>query len=150
MDKFDPEQLEPDPPRQFDIGEEAVQKAEDLVPEAPDTEQHYSDADPRLRNEFWKLVLLYKFAIMGLALGACLVVFGVDVSRGSGLFALSLGVFGYATLLARRVQSKAEAGTYETVESDGATAGEDVVEGDDVNERTDRSDTATQTLERPE
>lgn len=52
------------------------------IPEAPDLAAAAEDADPRLQNLFWGLVVLFNVAILAVALGVMLIAFGVDATLG--------------------------------------------------------------------
>jgi len=70
------------------------------VPEAPDLTAAAEDADPRLQNLFWGLVVLFNVAIVAVALGVMLIAFGVDETLGlqvllGGLVLTAYGVYRY-------------------------------------------------------
>lgn len=73
----------------------------------------YSDVDPAFRTLFWKIVLLYKLAIVGLSLGVLFVVFDANPTLGSQL-ALGGGIaFLYGLYLTRKGKAKLDAGEYD-------------------------------------
>jgi len=70
------------------------------VPEAPDLTAAAADADPRLQNLFWGLVVLFNVAILAVAVGVMLIAFGVDATLGfqvllGGLILSVYGVYRY-------------------------------------------------------
>ena len=100
-----------------------VPKAEVPTPEAPSTEvpstdpdrltARYNDADPQFKALFWKLVVLYKFGLMGLAFGLLLLAFGADSTWGTTLAVGGGGLLVYALYLTRRGQRRLDAGEFD-------------------------------------
>ena len=100
-----------------------VPKAEVPAPEAPSPEvpstnpdrltARYNDADPQFKALFWKLVVLYKFGLMGLTFGLLLLVFGADSTWGTTLAVGGGGLLVYALYLTHRGQRRLDAGEFE-------------------------------------
>lgn len=92
----DPEDLEP---REFDpdsMGPKA--------PEIPDYSEKAADADPEVSALFWKLVLVFNVAVMGVSLGLMFGVFRNNWELGSQLLAGGLILGGYGFYRYRRFQ----------------------------------------------
>lgn len=85
-----------------------------LAPDDPDPSTDPADgsADPELRVLFWKLVLLYKVAILGGTLGVLLVVFDQGPAVGPELLAGAALLFGYALYATRRGKERVDAGEF--------------------------------------
>ena len=72
-----------------------------------------ADVDPEFKVLFWKLVLLYKLGIIGLALGTLLTVFGSHPTRGPALAIGGAGLVVYAMVLTRRGKARLDAGEFD-------------------------------------
>jgi hypothetical protein len=70
------------------------------------------DIDAGLLRMFWKLVLLYKFSLIGTTLGALLVAFEQGPNVGPELLAGGLAVLGYSLYLTRRAKARIDAGEF--------------------------------------
>lgn len=120
-DPFDPDSSVPgheedDPLEQFELN------PDELRPDEPAATGR--SAPPGLKKLFWKLVLLYKVALIGVTLGVLLVVFGVDESRGGALVLGGLALLGYALYLTKRGKTRVEDGEFDTGGTDEGTPGE--------------------------
>lgn len=104
--------------------------------EIPDTTASYNKADPVLKAQFWKLVLVYKVGILATSLGAVVVYF-----RGSTLAAqaAALGVvtLAYALYETRNLKGRVDAGEFEHDDPG-------VVEHADENEDGNKDDDTTE------
>lgn len=78
-----------------------------------------TEVDTGLRTMFWKLVFLYKFALLGLTLGALLLVFDAGPDVGAELLAGSLALFGYTIYRTKRGKERVEAGEFDDEKSEG-------------------------------
>lgn len=124
----------------FDFGgseEDAVAPEEPTVdvpeaPKPPDYAAKYEDVDTDLRVVFWRVVFLWKFAVIGLTLGALLFVFDGGPSLGLELLALGAILLGYAIVRTKRDKERIESGEFET--DDG---GDDAGDANSSNDRTD-------------
>lgn len=94
---------------------------------AEELEERAADVDPQLKALFWKLVLLYKLGLIGLAVGAVLVFLGDYPTRGSLLVAGSVALLLYAVVQTRQGKARLDAGEFDL----------DTDEEDDPTERTD-------------
>ena len=100
-----------------------VPKAEAPRPEVPSPEvpstnpdrltARYHDADPQFKALFWKLVVLYKFGLMGLTFGLLLLVFGADSTWGATLTAGGGGLLLYGIYLTRQGKRRLDAGEFD-------------------------------------
>lgn len=96
------------------------------MPDTPTTDastlqQRYSQVDPEFRLLFWKLVLVYKVAIIGLTLGLLLVGFGERPDMGRPLAAGGAALFVYGLYLTRRGKARLDAGEYDLSYEDDAS-----------------------------
>jgi len=92
----------------------------------PSTDPADGSVDPELRVLFWKLVLLYKVAILGGTLGVLLVVFDQGPAVGPELLAGAALLFGYALYATRRGKERVDAGEFDD-ESPDTDAGDGAV-----------------------
>jgi hypothetical protein len=95
-----------------------VSPPEVSAPEPPSPDVDYEDADTGLKVLFWKLVLLYKAAILGTSLGALFLVFEPGSGVGLPLFVGGVGLLGYTLYQTRRGKQRIDAGEFDT-EGDG-------------------------------
>lgn len=80
---LDDKYKEPDVDEHFDI--------EPNIPEAPSAE----DADPKLRNRFWSLVVIFNIAILAVSAGGMLLLFRENVELGLQLFLAGVVITAY-------------------------------------------------------
>ncbi|MFC7073319.1 hypothetical protein ACFQJ7_01100 [Halovenus rubra] len=88
------------------------------VPDPPSTRTEElrtqaSDVDPAFKTLFWKLVFLYKIAVLGLTLGILLWVFDSHPTRGPALTVGGVLLFLYAIELTRRGKARLDAGEFD-------------------------------------
>jgi len=88
------------------------------VPEPPSTRteelREQADAvDPAFKTLFWKLVLTYKLAIIGLTLGILLSVFGSHPTRGPALAVGGAVLLLYAMVQTYRGKARVDAGEFD-------------------------------------
>jgi len=69
--------------------------------------------DPAFKALFWKLVLLYKLAVIALTLGVLLLVFDTYASYGTPLAAGGTVLLVYALYLTSRGKARLDAGEYD-------------------------------------
>lgn len=163
-DPFDPERFEPDPveeanPFENESGESTVTQSQDQpssatevrkptapevqtpsAPETPSPQENYSDAPAELKTLFWKLVVLYKFSIVGTTLGALLVISGVATTSGAWLLAGSLVLFGYTLYQTKRGKERVETEELELDSSGSEPADESGEESADEIENASRDE----------
>lgn len=110
------EEADHEPPtdgEQFDV----VGRFDEPATDPPDPEQRFDlsvpeptpgdgDVHPRIRFHFWRLLLVFNVALLGLALGPVLVVF--DGNRALGVPVFAGGVLLFAYGLYRYRDAKAE------------------------------------------
>lgn len=116
-DNFDPERHEPDPLEEFDLDPDEL--TDDLTFEETGDESmglSSENAPPGLKTLFWKLVLFYKVAIIGVTVGALLVIFDVRAESGMMVLFGGLLVFAYTLFLSWRGKRRVERGEFETDE----------------------------------
>lgn len=103
-----------------DIGVDAPRPkrptAEVSTPRTQELRSKSADADPGLKRLFWKLVALYKIAILGLVFGVVLSVFDSHPTRGPALVVGGTVLFVYALVLTRRGKARLDAGEFERTE----------------------------------
>jgi hypothetical protein len=75
-----------------------------------------TDVDPGVRRLFWKLIALYKVAILGFVLGVLFWVFGSHPTRGPALVVGGTVLFVYALVLTRRGKARLDDGEFEGTE----------------------------------
>lgn len=131
----DPDDLfEPDEPeteygeQQFNSDNPAAQYEEGTfdtsqsIPEAPEpddlTDVDYSDVDPELRQLFWKLVLVVKFALISLTLGALFLTVGNDASLGVQFLAFGAILVSYGAYQYRKSKARIDSEEFDSVQSD--------------------------------
>jgi len=130
-DRFDPERNEPDPLEQFDLDPDRL--TDDFTfEESTDESMGLSseNAPPELKTMFWKLVLFYKVSLIGVTLGALLVLFDVRADNGMMVLLGSLALLGYTLYLSWRGKHRVEEGEFETDDEEAGDAGMDT--GDPV------------------
>lgn len=92
------------------------------VPEAPEPDDlsdvDYTDVDPELRQLFWKLVLVVKFALISLTLGALFVTLGNDPSLGTQFLAFGAVLVSYGVYQYRKSKSRIDAEEFDPVQSE--------------------------------
>lgn len=81
------------------------------IPEVTTAE---TDVPPEVLKAFWVVVLLVNGAVLALSLGALVLVFEGDVTRGGALLAVGIMLFGSATYRYRRYRRDAPEDTDET------------------------------------
>ena len=115
-DRFDPERFEPE--HEPDLGPEipSAPRVEQPATTTPGTPGADTTVDPQLRVLFWKLVLLYKFSLLGLTLGILLVVFDTYATIGLQILAGSAVLFGYTLYRTKRGKQRIDRGEFETDE----------------------------------
>lgn len=86
------------------------------TPRTQELRSKSADVDPALKRLFWKLVALYKVAIIGLVLGVLFWVFGSHPTRGPALVVGGAVLLVYALVLTRRGKARLEAGEFERTE----------------------------------
>jgi hypothetical protein len=121
IDPLDPEQFEPDPAEEQDLGPDAPE------PSIPSVDTDASAADPALRAMFWKLVLLYKVAILGVTIGVLLVAFDTRAGAGIRLLAGAVLLLGYTLYRTYRNKQRLDAGEFH--DTDGGPAEDTVTDG---------------------
>ena len=134
IDPLDPEQFEPDPAEEQDLGPDAPE------PSIPSVDTDASAADPALRAMFWKLVLLYKIAILGVTIGVLLVAFDTRAGAGIRLLAGAVLLLGYTLYRTYRNKQRLDAGEFH--DTDGGPA-EDTATDDGSADDTTAADGAT-------
>lgn len=104
-DRLDPE----DPAAPY---EEGTFDTSPSVPEAPTpdspTEVGYEDVDPELRQLFWKLVIVVKFSLITLTLGALFVTLGNRPTLGRQFLAFGFVLVSYGVYQYRKSKSRIE------------------------------------------
>jgi len=123
-DSFDTEPPDPTPSAPDDPSPEAPEQ-ETPSPEIPSPADSYGDADPALRAGFWKLVLLFKLAIIGLTLGSLIAWFRADYVLGGQLLFGGGALFLYGVYRTRDLKRRLDAGEFDRGEADTEAAGED-------------------------
>lgn len=118
-DRFDPERFERDSLENADgtSYESMAPQPRDPTPsppEAPSVEGGGANVDPGLKVLFWRLVLLYKFSVLGLTLGTLLVIFDVSADRGGWLLVGSLILFGYTVYQTRRAKQRLDSDEFDS------------------------------------
>jgi hypothetical protein len=88
------------------------------VPEVPSTRteelrEQAADVDPAFKTLFWKLVLMYKLAIIGLTLGILLSVFGSHPTRAPALAVGGTVLLLYAMVQTYRGKARLDAGEFD-------------------------------------
>jgi hypothetical protein len=115
-DRFDVERVDDDPIDAFfdDPVDAALDDdpAGELADPGLSTPGADVDIDSGLLRTFWKLVLLYKFSLIGTTLGALLVVFDQGPNVGPELLAGGLVLLGYSLYLTRRTKTRIDAGEF--------------------------------------
>lgn len=76
-------------------------------------QDQYAHADPEFKTLFWKLVLLYKLGIIGLSLGALVVVFDANPTAGPVLLVGGAAFTIHALSLTRRGKARLNAGEFD-------------------------------------
>jgi hypothetical protein len=94
------------------------------VPESPSTRteelrDQAADVDPAFKTLFWKLVFMYKLAIIGLTLGLLLSVFGSHPTRGPALAVGGAVLLLYALGQTYRGKARLDAGEFD-LDSEGS------------------------------
>ena len=135
IDPLDPEQFEPDPAEEQDLGPDAPE------PSIPSVDTDASAADPALRAMFWKLVLLYKVALLGVTLGVLLVAFDTRAGAGIRLLAGAVLLLGYTLYRTYRNKQRLDAGEFH--DTDGDETGADTATDDGSTDDTTAADGAT-------
>jgi hypothetical protein len=102
---------------------------ESSVPDAPSPDVDAADVDSGLRLLFWRLVLLYKFAVLGTTLGVLLLVFEAGPDIGVPLLVGSLVLFAYTVLQTKRGKERIDAGEFDTSEPGDSDEGNDGAAG---------------------
>jgi hypothetical protein len=114
------------------------------VPEAPDPESSIPDVTPDtdpedvdtgLRIMFWRLVFLYKFAIIGTTLGVLLLVFERGPDVGLPLLVGGLVLFAYTLYQTKRGKERLDAGEFDTGDADETASSETAADGSGETER---------------
>lgn len=121
----EPAPAETDGERQFDLS-------------VPDPTPADGDVHPRIRFHFWRLLLVFNVALLGLTLGPVLVVFDGNRSLGVPAFAGGLLLFAYGLYRYRDAKAEIEAivdGDGEEMRGDGDTD-ETRDDGDDARRST--------------
>lgn len=108
-DSLDTEPPDPTPSTPRDTSPETPEQD---VPsqEIPSPAENYDSADPALRAGFWKLVLLFKLAIICLTIGSLLAWFEADYVRGGQLLLGGGALFCYGVYRARELKGKLDRG----------------------------------------
>ncbi|WP_336326616.1 DUF7322 domain-containing protein [Halovenus sp. HT40] len=102
--------------------EEGTFDTSQSVPEAPEpddlTDVDYSDVDPELRQLFWKLVLVVKFALISLTLGALFLTLGNDQSLGVQFLAFGAVLISYGAYQYRKSKARIDSEEFDSVQSE--------------------------------
>lgn len=131
----DPDDIfEPDEPetkygeQQFDRTDPAARYKEgrfdtsQSIPEAPTphepTDVDYTDVDPELRQLFWKLVFVIKFALISLTLGALFLTLGNDQSLGVQFLAFGAILVSYGAYQYRKSKARIDSKESDSVQSE--------------------------------
>ncbi|MFT4946063.1 MAG: hypothetical protein ACI8TL_000294 [Natronomonas sp.] len=128
-DLFEPEEAETEyGEQQFERSDPAARYGEGRfdtspsVPEAPSPEGStgvdYTDVDPELRQLFWKLVLVVKFALISLTLGALFLTLGNDQSLGVQFLAFGAVLLSYGVYQYRKSKARIDSEEFDSVQSD--------------------------------
>jgi len=106
--KYSEQQLTPDDPAA--PYKEGTFDTSPSVPEAPapddSTDIDYTDIDPELRRLFWKLVLVVKFGLLSLTLGALFATLGDSPFLGAQLLAVGAVLFSYGGYRYRKSKAR--------------------------------------------
>ncbi|MXR50100.1 hypothetical protein GRX03_00555 [Halovenus sp. WSH3] len=125
--EYGEEQLDPDDPSA--PYQEGTFDTSPSVPEPPEPEDlsdvSYDDVDPELRRLFWRLVLVVKFSLISLTLGALFLTLGDRPTLGTELLAfggvlVAYGAYRYRTSKAR-IESEEFEPTGQTDDPDEST-----------------------------
>lgn len=125
-DSFDTEPPDPTPSTPEDPSPETPEQ-ETPSPDIPSPADNYENADPELRAGFWKLVLLFKLAIIGLTVGSLIAWFEADYVLGGQLLFGGGTLFLYAAYQAHDFKRRLDAGEFDDEES--ASDGSGVTDG---------------------
>jgi hypothetical protein len=133
--------FEPDEPEteygegQFDSGDPAAPYEEGTldtspsVPEAPmpddPSDIDSSNVDPELQKLFWKLVLVIKFSLISLTLGALFVTLGNNPSLGVQLLAFGGVLVSYGIYQYRKSKARIDSEEFDPVQPDSKTTAVD-------------------------
>lgn len=102
--------------------EEGTFDTSQSIPEAPapddPTDVDYGDVDPELRQLFWKLVLVVKFALISLTLGALFLTLGDDFSLGVQFLAFGVVLISYGAYQYRKSKARIDAEEFDPVQSE--------------------------------
>jgi hypothetical protein len=88
----------------------------------PGAELADTEVDPELRTMFWKLVVLYKLAIIGTTLGVLLLVFDRGPAVGPELLGGSVVLLAYTLYLTKRGKERIDAGEFHDSDDGGTDA----------------------------
>lgn len=118
--KYGEQQLNPDNPAA--PYEEGSFDTSPSVPEAPTpddpTDVDYTDVDPELRQLFWKLVLVVKFSLISLTLGALFLTLGNNQSLGVQFLAFGALLISYGAYQYRKSKARIDSEEFDSVQSD--------------------------------
>jgi hypothetical protein len=131
--EYGEQQMSPDnPAAQY---EEGTFDTSQSIPEAPAPDDpsdiDYSDVDPELRQLFWKLVFVVKFALISLTLGALFFTLGNDPSLGSQLLAFGAVLIAYGVYQYRKSKARIDSEEFDPVDSDEGAPTTESPTGDD-------------------
>jgi hypothetical protein len=99
-----------EPPRPETPTAEAPEPGESHASRLQD---RYDSADPEFKTLFWKLVVLYKFGIVGLSLGALILLFDAHPTAGPVLLLGGLAFGAHALYLTYRGKTRLDAGEFD-------------------------------------
>ena len=117
------QRLSPDNPAE--PYEEGTLDVSPSIPEAPTpespTDVEYTEIDPELRRLFWKLVLVIKFSLLSLTLGALFLTLGDNPSLGAQLLAFGVVLVFYGVYRYRTSKARIDAEEFDPVQSEDAS-----------------------------
>jgi len=133
-DEPDSEQeREPGDVPEASVPEVETPRAEVPTPEVPELDNlasnpetlqaHSRNVDPAFKTFFWKLVLVYKFGILGLSLGFLMVVFETRPTLGGQLALGGGALILYGVYLTRKGKRQLDAGEYDMGDRESGTNG---------------------------